>query len=218
MLPREGAERFDGAAIASVTDLGRIFADIPPDAAGTRLFDVPALKPLIDRHSPVGGIARRFLGARARPVRAILFDKSAAANWSLGWHQDRVIAVRARLDVPGFGPWSIKHGIHHVGPPWDLLRAMLTLRVHLDPVPRSNAPLLIAPGSHRDGVIPAPRIAAVVERRGIRECLAQTGDVWAYSTPILHASAGTDADGRRRVLHVDYAAFDLPGGLEWSGV
>ena len=35
--------------------------------------------------------------------------------------------------------------------------AWVTLRVHFDPVPETNAPLLIAPGSHRLGQIPARR-------------------------------------------------------------
>jgi hypothetical protein len=64
------------------------------------------------------------------------------------WHQDRTIVVRERIKVDGFGPWSIKDGLLHVAPPYDMLARMVTLRVHLDAVPESNAPLLIVPGSH----------------------------------------------------------------------
>ena len=217
-LSSDGAKRFHGAAETAVADLCGIFADIAPEVAGTQLFDAPSLRPLIDRHSPIGRLAVSLLGASARPVRAILFDKSASANWSLGWHQDRVIAVRSKIDVPGFGPWSVKQGVQHVGPPWEFLRAMITLRVHLDPVTHANAPLLVAPGSHRDGIIATHDVAAVVARQGIKECLAELGDVWAYATPILHASGASKGGSRRRVLQVDYAAFDLPGGLEWQGL
>ena len=66
-------------------------------------------------------------------MRAILFDKTPATNWSLGWHQDRTIAVAKRADVNGFGPWTVKSGLLHVAPPFDILVRMVTLRVHLDP-------------------------------------------------------------------------------------
>ena len=80
-----------------------------------------------------------------------------------------------------------------------------------------NAPLLIAPGSHRLGRIAETEIDAIVTSKGIVSCLATAGDVWLYATPILHASA-MSAGARRRVLQVDYAANDLPGGLKWLGV
>ena len=151
-------------------------------------------------------------------MRAILFDKSPARNWALGWHQDRTICVRARRDVPGFGPWTVKDGLTHVEPPFDLLERMVTLRIHLDDVTSDNAPLLVAPGSHRLGRIRADRIEAVVRRRGTFVCTASAGDVWLYATPILHASQRAQEPARRRVLQVDYSADALPGGLEWFGV
>jgi hypothetical protein len=72
------------------------------------------------------------------PFAQILFDKNADQNWSLGWHQDRTIAVRQRIDIDGFGPWSVKSGMVHVGPPFDLLASMVTVRVHLDAVPENK--------------------------------------------------------------------------------
>ena len=118
----------------------------------------------------------------------------------------------------GFGPWTVKSGLLHVAPPFDLLAGMVTLRVHLDPVPETNAPLLIAPGSHRLGQIPEGEVKSVVRRCGSVTCLADTGDVWLYSTPILHCSEAARDPVHRRVLQVDFAAGDLPGGLTWLGV
>lgn len=166
----------------------------------------------------LGAPARSVLGETARPVRAILFDKSADANWTLGWHQDRTIAVQARTAVPGYGPWSVKAGICHVEPPFALIERMVTIRVHLDPVPADNAPLLVAPGSHRLGRIAESALGAVVERCGAVPCLADSGDIWIYATPIVHASAATAPGGRRRVLQVDFSADSLPPPLEWRGV
>ncbi|WP_311974110.1 phytanoyl-CoA dioxygenase family protein [Bradyrhizobium glycinis] len=94
----------------------------------------------------------------------------------------------------------------------------MTLRVHIDPVPASNAPLLIAPGSHKLGRIPEDEMRDVVQRCGTVACLADAGDIWLYATPILHASDAAIAPMHRRVLQVDFAVGELPGGLEWLGV
>ena len=96
--------------------------------------------------------------------------------------------------------------------------AMVTLRVHLDDVTPDNAPLLIAPGSHRLGRRAEARIEEAVRACGTLACTAAAGDIWLYATPILHASRAAARPRRRRVLQLDYAARELPGGLEWLGV
>jgi ectoine hydroxylase-related dioxygenase (phytanoyl-CoA dioxygenase family) len=106
----------------------------------------------------------------------------------------------------------------HVEPPFDLLARMVTVRVHLDAVPETNAPLLVAPGSNERGRIPTAEIPEVVRQCGIVSCLAAAGDIWLYATPILHASDAATQPLRRRVLQIDYAVGQLPGGLEWLGV
>jgi hypothetical protein len=151
-----------------------------------RLQGTSALHPLLSATGPIGRIAASVLGAACRSVRAILFDKSPSTNWSLPWHQDRTIVVRERIEVEGFGPWTVKSGLLHVAPPIEVLERMVTLRVHLDPVPQTNAPLLIAAGSHRLGLIPETEVKRVVEASETSVCLADAGDVWLYATPILH--------------------------------
>ncbi|WDF72269.1 phytanoyl-CoA dioxygenase family protein [Novosphingobium sp. KACC 22771] len=217
-LAEHGAQLFRGAALADLPELEAAMDALPPDQAGIRLHGVAALHAHLAPTGCIGAIASKAIGAEARPVRAILFDKSAATNWSLGWHQDRTICVRERVDVPGFEPWSIKAGLYHVAPPIELLSRMVTVRVHLDDVPATNAPLLIATGSHEHGRVSESSVAQVVAECGIAVCLAEAGDVWAYSTPILHASDAARSPERRRVLQVDFSADELPGGLEWLGV
>src|SRR5436190_8824773 len=58
-------------------------------------------------------IVEPILGRGAFAVRGLFFDKTPTANWNLPWHQDLTIAVQARRDVPGFGPWTLKGGIPH---------------------------------------------------------------------------------------------------------
>ncbi|WP_326525310.1 phytanoyl-CoA dioxygenase family protein [Sphingomonas sp.] len=215
---QDGAQRYRDAVTVSLSDLFRALDHLPEDHAGIRITGLEKLRPFLDPTGPIGFIAAKVLGPGSRPVRAILFDKTVQTNWSLAWHQDRTICVKKRINVDGFGPWTTKGGMQHVAPPFDLLTRMATLRVHMDDVPPTNAPLLVAPGSHADGRILVGDINEVVGRRGVKTCLARAGDIWLYSTPILHASEAATTPARRRVLQVDYAAEELPGGLEWLGV
>ena len=216
---RDGAQRYRCAlSLVEVETVMTALADIPTDVAGVRLAGIPALRPLLAASGPMGRIAAGLIGDPARPVRAVLFDKTEAANWSLSWHQDRTIVVRERRETPGYGPWSVKAGLLHVAPPFDLLQGMATLRLHLDEVDEDNAPLLIAPGSHTAGRVSEQDIPAVVRTSGMATCLANVGDIWAYATPILHGSRAAARPRRRRVLQVDYSARTLDGGLQWLGV
>jgi hypothetical protein len=212
-LDPDGAERFRAAfAPEEIAALARLLSGLE---ASARLGRVPGLAV---RLAPADAIARRLIGPAARAAGAKYFDKSAARNWALGWHQDRTIPLLHRREVAGFSQWTVKDGIPHCVPPFALLERTLTLRIHLDDAGPENAPLLIAPGSHRLGPLAEPEIPATVERCGTFACLADAGDAWACSTPILHASARAAKPARRRVLQLLYAAEPLPGGLEWAGV
>lgn len=176
-LEADGAERFLGAATPLLASIDAFLADVATDIAGIRLQDLDGLPALLEDHSPVRSLAVERLGSGCRAVRAIVFDKSVDTNWSLAWHQDRTIAVVQRRDVPGFGPWTVKAGMLHVAPSPEILASMLTMRIHLDPVPDTNAPLLIAPGSHRYGRIAEREIEGVVAKCGTALCTAERGDI-----------------------------------------
>jgi hypothetical protein len=215
----DGAQLFQAALTRDQLGLlEATLSHLPSDQAGLRLRGVDGLAPLLASSGHIGRCAASVLGDGCRPVRAILFDKTAATNWALGWHQDRTIAVKERVSIDGFRTWSIKGGMLHVEPPFELLSGMVTLRVHIDPVPASNAPLLIAPGSHKLGRVPEEDVREVVRRCGTVACLAESGDIWLYATPILHASEAASAPMHRRVLQVDFSVGQLPGGLEWLGI
>ena len=162
----------------------------------------------------MGGTALRAL--RARPVRSILFDKTADSNWLVPWHQDLTIALAQAHERPGWGPWSVKRGVPHARPPAGVLESMITLRLHLDDCPMANGALRIVPGSHRLGVIAAADIAGLREARGEVVCEAAAGTVLFMRPLLLHASSKSTAPARRRVLHVEYAAMDLPAPLRWA--
>lgn len=215
---RDGARLYSGAAIDVMGELCALFDSQPKHVAGIRLHGIEALRRLLGIDGRIGTVAASIIGPHSRAVRAILFDKTTETNWSLGWHQDRTICVRKRVEIAGYGPWTVKSGMQHVTPPFDLLSRMVTLRVHLDNVPEENAPLMIVPGSHKLGRIPETDINEVVARLGQEICLAAAGDIWAYATPILHGSKAATRPARRRVLQVDFSGDDLPAELDWLGV
>ncbi|MDB5355684.1 MAG: protein involved in biosynthesis of mitomycin antibiotics/polyketide fumonisin [Phycisphaerales bacterium] len=155
------------------------------------------------------------LGPEARPVRGILFDKTAEANWKVAWHQDLSIAVREKIDVDGFGPWSVKAGIPHVQPPAQVLERMLTVRVHLDDCTQDNGPLLVLPGSHSAGVLSSEHVARWKRESSPVPCCCPAGGAVLVRPLLLHASSEARMPGHRRVVHIEFAAGELPGALQW---
>jgi hypothetical protein len=215
-LEQIGAVRLDG--VLGQQNLSRLIEfcqRLDKGHPGERIRSIRPLSWVLDE-GPAGVLVRAAIGSNARPVRAIFFDKRPDTNWALGWHQDRTIAVENRQEVPGFANWNVKAGVSHVEPPFHYIERMVTARMHLDPVDAENAPLLIAPGSHRLGRIAEADLAAIVRRCGETACLAGAGDIWLYRTAIVHASKRSQGERRRRVLQVDYSADELPGALSWA--
>ena len=148
-------------------------------------------------------------------VRAILFDKSGLANWTVPWHQDRSIAVRERMDVPGFGPWSKKAGVVHVQPPADILQRMLTLRLHLDPCGENNGPLRAIPETH-NRILDQLEVETAVAENQQTVCATGAGGLIIMRPLLLHASSPAISPSHRRVLHIEFGPPTLPGSLRWA--
>ena len=178
------------------------------------LRGLPEIRELA-RSEPLLGLVRPVLGPGAFAVRALLFDKTPGANWGVPWHQDLTVAVKARIDAAGFGPWTIKAGIDHVRPPVSVLERMVTLRVHLDDCGPDRGPLRVLPGSHRGGLLGAEGTHRRLERDRPASCLVGRGGVVMIRPLLLHASSPAESPRRRRVVHLEYAADPLPVGLAW---
>ncbi|WP_310482505.1 phytanoyl-CoA dioxygenase family protein [Chamaesiphon sp. VAR_48_metabat_403] len=189
--------------------------DFPPTQAGIRnlLELLPSIRTLAQSQE-IQSLVEPILGNRAQVVRGIFFDKQPHANWKVPWHQDLTIAVKNRLEVPGFHPWSVKAGIHHVQPPVAILEQMLTVRIHLDLTDESNGALKVIPGSHTQGRLTAPDIERWKQSLAI-SCNCQAGGILLMRPLLLHASSIAIAPSHRRVIHLEYASCPLPSGLEW---
>lgn len=184
------------------------------DGAGTRgMLRVPAVMNL--SQSLLADLVRPRLPAQPVPVRGIYFDKRPETNWLVAWHQDLTVALSKRIDVPGWGPWSIKEGVPHVQPPVDCLERMLTVRLHLDDADESNGALRVLAGTHRLGRLDAENIAKCRETHGEVLCAAKAGDALLMRPLLLHASSRSTSKRRRRVLHIEFAGYSLPERLEW---
>ena len=148
-------------------------------------------------------------------VRAILFDKTGDANWTVPWHQDRSISVRERLEIAGFGPWSMKAGVVHVQPPAEILRGMVTLRFHLDPCTADNGPLRVIAGTH-NRILEQKEVEDCVAEGEQISCIVEAGGLVVMRPLILHASSPAVCASHRRVIHVEFGPATLPGGLDWA--
>jgi ectoine hydroxylase-related dioxygenase (phytanoyl-CoA dioxygenase family) len=170
-----------------------------------RLATSSAIRHLVD---PV-------LGESAFAVRATLFDKTPDANWKVPWHQELSIAVKERIDVEGFGPWSIKSGVVHVQAPTAVLETMLAVRIHLDECNEKNGPLRVIPSSHRRGRLTAEQIQNIPLTMPSVSCPVQRGGALLMRPLLLHASSASQSANHRRVIHIDFASGPLPAGLKW---
>lgn len=153
-------------------------------------------------------LARGVLGLDAFPYRATLFDKSPASNWLVVWHQDTALPLRKRVDLPGWGPWSVKEGIAYAHAPASALSQVLALRVSFDDSTVENGPLRVLPRTHTQGVLSDDSIHELATRIAPVDCVVPKGGVVAMRPLVVHASSKSQTEMPRRVLHIEYAASD----------
>jgi len=152
------------------------------------------------------GLAGQVLGGGAFPFRATLFEKSPLSNWLVAWHQDIALPLGSRLDLPGWGPWSLKGGVTYAHAPASVLRQVLALRVHLDDSTRDNGLLRVLPRTHTNGVLTDDAIHSLSVKIAPVECVVPRGGVLAMRPLLVHASSKSRVGMPRRVLHIEYAA------------
>lgn len=185
------------------------------DRPGARLSWSARLREALGPASDMARLAEQVVPG-GRPVRFVAFDKSNRANWSLPWHQDRVIAVAERHDVPGFGAWSRKGDVWHCEPPTECLRSMVFARIHLDRADESNGCMELALGTHLLGRVAAGSLEEAAGSAPHESCVAERGDVLFVKALTLHRSGVSNGIGRRRALRVDYSAWSPPAPLAFA--
>lgn len=162
-------------------------------------------------------LAQEILGPAARAVKATLFDKTPEGNWKVPPHQDVTITVQERIETPGYSPWTLKAGVYNVQPPVEVLERMVAFRIHLDDCGPDNGALKIWPGSHFHGRLRDDGISDWIGSHSSVVCPVSSGGLMVMRPLLIHASSKATVPTHRRVIQIEYAADDLPGGLRWLG-
>lgn len=182
---------------------------------GFKLARADQLNGLLDENSPLTLLARSLV-SMAMPVRAVLYDKTAGVNWSMPWHQNRVVTVSSREDVPGFRNWNRKDGVWHAEAPFPLLENMIFAIIHLDETDGPDCTMDLALGSHKLREVDNSEAAEMAEAFPIETCTANPGDVVFVKALTLCRSTVPDSPDTCRRLRVDFSPVPLPAPLEWA--
>lgn len=164
----------------------------------------------------LASLMRALLGPEARVIRAFYLDKTPGENWALAWHQDTTLAFAEPLEVPGFHAWVNKAHFFHAQAPGELMARVLSTRIHLDTIGVAQGALSVLPNTHGLGLLDDAaihRLAATVPPTSLP---AQRGEVLLMRPLLLHGSDRATEPRSRRILHLEWAAFDPPGGLKWA--
>lgn len=177
------------------------------------LGEIPALQEQLLTAKLRHLLAVLFPSSTPHLTKAIYFDKPAGSNWLVAWHQDVMIAVDGRTNLPGYGPWTTKQGETTVLPPRQILESIITVRLHLDDCDATNGALKVVPGSHQYGVIPNDQHPTYTSHAVT--CAVPAGGVMLMKPLTLHASNRSTSTRPRRVIHLEFSAAELPQGLQW---
>ena len=147
-------------------------------------------------------------------VKSIYFDKPDQSNWFVSYHQDLTISVDKKVDVEGFGPWTIKQNQFAVQPTLDILENNFTIRIHLDDTDENNGALKVIPTSHLKGIYRPETIDWKKETESI--CSVKKGGIMLMKPLLLHSSNRTINNNKRRVIHIEFSNQQLHSPLQWS--
>jgi ectoine hydroxylase-related dioxygenase (phytanoyl-CoA dioxygenase family) len=175
---------------------------------------VPEVAELV-RHPAVVELVRNAMVGEPFMVRSTLFDKTPGANWGVFWHQDLSIAVEQRHEVAGFSAWTRKAGVQCVQPPVETMRQILAVRLHLDDCFASNGALKVLPRTHKLSKLTTAAVEAQQQHTSEVVCEVAAGGAVLMRPLLLHASSPMDVEASRRVIHFEFASFELPPPLQW---
>jgi len=159
-------------------------------------------------------LAQELLHGQVSLVRAIYFDKTPDKNWFVSWHQDKTVTLNKKIDLEGWGPWSIKDEVHHVQVPESVLNNMVTFRLHIDACDENNGCLKVVPGSQKLGLLNQSAIDEL--KHNAVSCVVDASDAVIMRPHILHSSSKANDPSHRRVVHLEYSSFELPKGVSWA--
>lgn len=177
------------------------------------LKEIPAVAPLIFT-GKLRSLITSLFGNDYFSVKSIYFDKPELSNWFVAWHQDLTISVENKLEIAGYGPWTVKSNQFAVQPPQGILEDNFTIRIHLDDADEGNGALKVLAGSHLKGICRPDTIDWVKETEVT--CNVKAGGIMIMRPLLMHASGRTTSSKPRKVIHIEFSRLKLPEGLAWS--
>jgi hypothetical protein len=146
-----------------------------------------------------------------------VFDPHPCMVQSFSW-SDRLpefvhISI-ALIETSGYSNWTVERGISHAVPRKEVLEKRLSVRIHLDDCSIDNGAILVAPKSHKNGIIQSKtEIEKIISGETIY-CEGEKGGVMFIISLLLHKSPYSTTNKKRRVLQIDYVGIKLSNGLE----
>lgn len=177
------------------------------------LKEIPATTDLIFNDKLKSLIGQLF-GQDFFVTKSIYFDKPVNSNWFVSYHQDLTISVDKKIELDGFGPWTVKQNQFAVQPPLNILENIVTIRIHLDDTDENNGALRVIPKSHSKNIYRPETIDWSSETEMC--CNVKRGGIMIMKPLILHSSGRTTNSKKRRVIHIELSNKELPTGLKWA--
>ncbi|MBS1777837.1 MAG: phytanoyl-CoA dioxygenase family protein [Bacteroidetes bacterium] len=177
------------------------------------LKEIPEIQELV-LNTKLKTVIRTLMDGDYFIVKSIYFDKPQTSNWYVAYHQDLTISVDKKLDITGYGPWTVKQNQFAVQPPIEILENIVTIRIHLDDTDGDNGALKVIPKSHAKKIYRPENIDWNKETEVV--CAVPKGGAMLMKPLLLHSSSRTTNNRARRVIHIEFSNKELPDGLEWS--
>lgn len=177
------------------------------------LKEVPQTSDLIFNEKLKTMISHVF-GENYFVVKSIYFDKPETSNWFVAYHQDLTISVDKKVELPAFGPWTVKQNQFAVQPPLNILENIFTIRIHLDDTDENNGALKVVPRSHLRKIYRPETIDWTKETETM--CPVPLGGLMIMKPLLLHGSNRTTNNKKRRVIHIEFSNQELPQEIQWA--
>lgn len=177
------------------------------------LKEVPEVSSIIFNEK-LKAIINDLFGHDYFAVKSIYFDKPEKSNWFVAWHQDLTISVDKKIDLPGYGSWTVKQNQYAVQPPISILQNNFTIRIHLDDADEGNGALKVILGAHLKQIYRPETIDWTIETE--HTCNVKAGGILVMRPLLMHASNRTTNNKPRKVIHIEFSNSELAYGMDWS--
>ncbi|SMC42603.1 phytanoyl-CoA dioxygenase family protein [Moheibacter sediminis] len=177
------------------------------------LKEIPEISPIIFNEN-LKNLIREFIGNDFFIVKSIYFDKPETSNWYVAYHQDLTISVDKKVELENFNFWTKKQNQFAVQPPIEILKNIVTIRIHLDETNEENGALKVIPKSHSKKIYRTKTTDWSAEKEV--SCNVLRGGIMFMKPLLLHSSSRTTNNQKRRVIHIELSNFDLPNEINWS--